>query len=43
MEKTELQDGGWVSYISDFFNEAQANKLFEALKTEVPWKQETTS
>jgi alkylated DNA repair dioxygenase AlkB len=43
MEKTELQDGGWVSYIPDFFNEAQANKLFQALKDEVPWKQETTS
>ena len=43
MEKTELQDGGWVSYIPDFFNETQANKLFQALKDEVPWKQETTS
>lgn len=43
MEKTELADGGWISYNPGFFKESIATKLLEALKTAVNWKQESTS
>jgi alkylated DNA repair dioxygenase AlkB len=42
IEKTELTDGGILTYYPEFFKESIADKLFLVLKRDVSWKQEKT-
>ena len=42
IEKTILTDGGYLLYIPDFFQQSIADKLYEILHRDIPWKQEKT-
>jgi alkylated DNA repair dioxygenase AlkB len=42
MEQIEMADGGIVVFDPHFLCAAQADPLFEVLKTDVPWRQEKT-
>lgn len=43
MDKILLTDGGYMLYQPDFYDTKIADKLFNLLLDEVPWKQETFS
>lgn len=38
-ETFTLRDGGWIRYWADFFGQAEADRLFEALQRQVAWEQ----
>jgi alkylated DNA repair dioxygenase AlkB len=38
-ETIELRDGGWIRYWEHFLLEPEADRLFEALRRDVPWQQ----
>jgi alkylated DNA repair dioxygenase AlkB len=38
-ETVELRDGGWIRYWETLFPLPEADRLFAALRREVPWKQ----
>jgi alkylated DNA repair dioxygenase AlkB len=41
-ERIEMADGGVVTFDPDFLSCADADRLFEILKADVPWRQEKT-
>ena len=38
-ESAELRDGGWIRYWENFLPVPEADRLFEALRRDVPWGQ----
>jgi alkylated DNA repair dioxygenase AlkB len=38
-EVVELRDGGWIRYWEALYEASEADRLFEALRDDVPWEQ----
>ncbi len=38
-EEVELRDGGWIRYFEHFLSVPEADRLFEILRRDVPWRQ----